>query len=303
MSTKIRSAAIRSAVACTGLLLASAVCAQQTKTAPVLRLTAEQQALVDAGQRIAKSGGPNGVTACASCHGANGEGTPGAGFPRLAGQSQFYLNRQLMLFADGSRNHPVMSPIAKAMDRQQMLQTSMYYATLSGVPTVMPKTQAAAAAMKRGRMLADWGDESIQVQGCANCHGPGGRGGIFTFPYLAGQHQDYLQAAMAAWKNGARNTDPSGQMQTIAKRLSDADVAAVSAYFAAQPAPLPATQSIPAGSVARPVPPPSPSGGGSGTAPARGTGTEQGAPTSGGSQGPGGGGGTQVSPQGPMPAK
>jgi len=302
-----RSAAIKTAAACAGALLAGAVFAQQAKpaaaqaTAPALRLTAEQQALADAGARITKSGAPNGVTACISCHGANGEGTPGAGFPRLAGQSQFYLNRQLMLFADGSRNHPVMSPIAKAMDRQQMLQTSTYYATLSNAPSTA-KGKADAAAMQRGRMLADWGDESIHVQACANCHGPGGRGGMFTFPYLAGQHQDYLQAAMTAWKSGARNTDPSGQMPVIAKRMSDADIAAVSAYFAMQPAPPPLTRSVPAGSASRPVPGPARAGGG-GSSPARGTGTEQGAPTSGGGQGAGGGGGTQVGPQGPMPAK
>jgi cytochrome c553 len=304
---------IKTTVACAGVLLTGTAFAQQPKTAPaksqtqaaapapVLRLTPEQQALADAGARIAKSGAPNGVTACVSCHGANGEGTPGAGFPRLAGQSQFYLNRQLLLFADGSRNHPVMSPIAKAMDKQQMLQTSTYYATLSNVPSATPQNKPSQAAMNRGRMLSDWGDESIRVQGCANCHGPGGRGGVYTFPYLAGQHQDYLQAAMAEWKSGARNTDPSGQMPTIAKRMSDADIAAVSAYFAMQPAPPPATQNIPAGSAARPVPPAR--GGGGGSTPGQGTGTEQGSPTSGGGQGPGGGGGTKVSPQGPMPAR
>jgi cytochrome c553 len=301
---------IKISVACVGMLVAGACFSQQTKAAqaqpaatqasapaPVLQLTAEQQALVDAGARIAKSGAPNGVTACVSCHGASGEGTPGAGFPRLAGQSQFYLNRQLMLFADGTRNHPVMSPIAKTMDKQQMLQTSTYYATLSNVPSATPPNKPSAAAMNRGRMLSDWGDENIRVQGCANCHGPGGRGGVYTFPYLAGQHQDYLQAAMGQWKSGARNTDPSGQMPTIAKRMSDADIAAVAAYFAAQPAPPPATQNVPAGSVSRPVPPARGGGGGSGSTPTgQGTGTEQGAPTSGGGQGPGGGGGTKLSP-------
>jgi cytochrome c553 len=302
MSTFFKRTVVQTAAACAGLMLSGLALAQQSKPAPVLKLTAEQQALVDAGQRIAKSGGPNGVTACASCHGANGEGTPGAGFPRLAGQSQFYLYRQLTLFADGTRNHPVMSPIAKAMDKQQMLQTSTYYSTLGNAPSAQSQKKADAAATKRGATLAEWGDESIRVQGCANCHGPGGRGGVFTFPYLAGQQQDYLQAAMAAWKSGARNTDPSGQMPAIAKRMSDADIAAVSAYLAMQPAPPPITQNIPAGSAARPVPPPARSSGGGGSS-GQGTGTEQGAPTSGGGQGPGGGGGTQVGPQGPMPAK
>jgi hypothetical protein len=119
-----------------------------------------------------------------------------------------------------------------------------------------------------------------------------------AYPYLAGQHANYLTAAMAAWKNGARKTDSSGQMTHIAQALADADVAALSAYFSAQPAPPSAAKwvNIPVGSSQRPVvaaaaDAPGPRGAGGATV--RATGTEQGAPTTGGGQGPGGGGGTQ----------
>jgi hypothetical protein len=103
---------------------------------------------------------------------------------------------------------------------------------------------------------------------------------------------------MAAWKNGARKTDSSGQMTHIAQALADADIAALSTYFSAQPAPPSAAKwvNIPAGSSQRPVVAaaanaPGPRGTGASTV--RATGTEQGAATTGGSQGPGGGGGTQ----------
>jgi hypothetical protein len=103
---------------------------------------------------------------------------------------------------------------------------------------------------------------------------------------------------MQQWKSGARKTDMSDHMVRIAKTLSDADVAALSAYFSAQPAPPPAARlvNIAAGSSERPAvaaaagaPGPRAPGGAGVTA----SGTEQGAPTTGGAQGPGGGGGTQ----------
>jgi hypothetical protein len=113
---------------------------------------------------------------------------------------------------------------------------------------------------------------------------------------------------MQAWKSGARKTDQSGQMVRIAHSLSDADVAALSAFFSAQPAPPPAATlvNIAAGSSTRPAvaaaadaPGPRQPGGAGVT----GAGTEQGAPVTGGGQGPGGGGGTQGTkpPEPPQP--
>jgi hypothetical protein len=106
-----------------------------------------------------------------------------------------------------------------------------------------------------------------------------------------------LTAALGEWKNGTRKTDPSQQMNMIAKRLSDADIAAVAAYYSAQPAPPPAAQrtNIPA----RPSSQPRTQ---ADSVPTQGIGTEQGAPTTGGGQGPGGGGGASGSGPSGSPA-
>ncbi|WP_242489804.1 c-type cytochrome [Noviherbaspirillum cavernae] len=186
----------------------------------------------NAGMQIANSGAPNGVAACASCHGAQGEGNAAANFPRIAGQSQTYLARQIKSYADGRRDNAVMAPIAKALDEQQINAVAAYYAGLQP-----PSTPAPAPVPKRGQQLATVGDDKIGVQGCVNCHGPGGTGEPPGYPYLAGQHHGYLVASLTAWKNGTRSTDPSQQMNIIAKRLSDSDIAALAAYYAAQPAP------------------------------------------------------------------
>jgi cytochrome c553 len=260
---------------------------------------AQGQANLQAGQQLATSGTQNGVTACVSCHGAQGDGNAAGGFPRIAGQSAAYLGKQLGAYANGARVNPIMQPIAKALNAEQIRDVSAYYASLGDAPAAAAGgSKPSAAGPERGRTLSAIGDSAQGVQACANCHGPGGVGNQPAYPYLAGQHANYLTAAMAAWKNGARKTDSSGQMTHIAQALADADVAALSAYFSAQPAPPSAAKwvNIPAGSSQRPAvaaaaDAPGPRGAGGATV--RTTGTEQGAATTGGSQGPGGGGGTQ----------
>ena len=260
---------------------------------------AQGQPNVQAGQQLAASGTPNGVTACVGCHGAQGEGNAAGGFPRLAGQSAAYLGKQLGAYANGARVNPIMQPIAKALNAEQIRDVSAYYASLGDAPTaVAVAAKPSVAGPERGRTLSAIGDNARGVQACANCHGPGGVGSPPAYPYLAGQHANYLTAVMAAWKNGARKTDSSGQMTHISQALADADVAALSAYFSVQPAPPSAAKwvNIPVGSSQRPAvaaaaDAPGPRGTGGSTV--RTTGTEQGAATTGGSQGPGGGGGTQ----------
>ncbi|TFW31518.1 c-type cytochrome [Massilia horti] len=210
---------------------------------------------LQAGHQIATNGAPGGVAACASCHGAQGEGNAAAGFPRIAGQSAYYLGKQLTAYADGTRQNAVMGPIAKAMSAQQKRDVSAYYAELKGPVLTAPAAPPGAGAT-RALQLATVGDSAKRVQACSNCHGPGGIGEPPAYPFLAGQHASYLTAAMAAWKNGTRKTDPSGQMPHIAMALSDADIQALSAFFSARPPPpQPAAKdiSVPAGSLLKPA--------------------------------------------------
>jgi cytochrome c553 len=101
-------------------------------------------------------------------------------------------------------------------------------------------------------------------------------------PYLAGLDAKYLAEALHAWKAGRRDTDPSRSMDLIAKNLSDTDVQAAAAYYAAQEKPAPKAKA----SAKKKPPPPTKAGAGS-KAPS-GAGAEGGAATSGGTQGPGG---------------
>jgi cytochrome c553 len=264
--------------------------------APPAAAPAPTAAQIAAGGTLA-SQGAGAVTACASCHGAQGEGNAAANFPRIAGQPYAYLLLQLQSYADDRRQHAVMAPIAKAMSPAQREDAAAYFASLPPQPASAPAAPPSAASgnAERGRLLSAAGDESKLVQACANCHGPDGSGGAAN-PYLAGQHAGYLVATLGAWRDGTRHNDPSGQMPGIAKSLSDADVQAVAAFFSRQAPPALARDADVASRLASAAPAASAvvsgphTGGGTSTA-TQGIGSEQGAPLTGGAQGPGGGGG------------
>lgn len=74
---------------------------------------------------------------CAACHSAGGlygSGAPGVSgiptWPNLAGQNAEYLSNTLKSFQDGSRNHPVMTSIAKNLSDADIDNLSAYYASM-----------------------------------------------------------------------------------------------------------------------------------------------------------------------------
>ncbi len=200
-------------------------------SAPVLAQTVEQ------GRSIAASGS-GAVLACATCHGQHGEGMAAAGFPYLAGQGSAYLAAQLAAFASGARTNPVMAPIAKAMNADQIKAVAAYYAGLEPVfdakalsdhlDTQPPKTAT-------GAWLANRGDWSHDIPACIQCHGPGGVGVGQDFPAIAGQSAAYIKEQLLAWKQKKRDPGPLGLMGEIAQRMDVAQITAVADYFAALP--------------------------------------------------------------------
>jgi cytochrome c553 len=168
---------------------------------------------------------------CEACHGAQGEGRPAASIPRLAGQSADYLEKQLRDYDNGTRDNPIMGNFAKGLNDSERAQLSAYYASLAA-PTVAEATAVDAQQLARGHQLAFQGDESERVQACNNCHGPDGSGVPHSAPYLAGQSAGYLANALRAWQQGTRKNDGGQLMASVVGRLSTADIAAVSVYFA-----------------------------------------------------------------------
>lgn len=201
------------------------------------------------GAAIAKMG-VGAALACQTCHGPAGEGVAQAGFPRLAGLGAPYLQRQLAAFADGSRANAVMMPIAKALSDADRAAVTTYYASLpapvapaspnAALPTAAASGPGAAGAATDaallGATLATRGRWADTLPACEQCHGPGGRGVGPDFPALVGQSATYLSNQLTAWKTGARPPGPMGLMAVVAKKLTEADVLAITEHYAALPA-------------------------------------------------------------------
>jgi cytochrome c553 len=178
---------------------------------------------------LAQRGGP-GISACVSCHGARGEGQAASGFPRLAGQPQAYLLRQLQAFAEGARQNPVMEPIARALSAQQIRDLADHYAGLPGwSPPAKTGTPDPAAAP--GLQLATVGKWDKNIPACFACHGPAGAGIPPHFPAITGQPRAYTRTQLKAWQAGTRSNDPQGLMKSVADRMTDAEIDAISLYL------------------------------------------------------------------------
>ena len=188
------------------------------------------------GAAIAAKGGSGGAAACVSCHGAKGEGMAAAGFPRLAGLHPDYLLAQLDNFASGLRQNPVMAPIARQLTAAERKAVAGYFGGLPPPTPVASGDPNVLKASDRGAWLADRGRWDDNLPACVQCHGPGGAGTGSAFPPLAGQSSAYLAYQLHAFKSGARPGGPMSLMSVVAKRMTDADIAAVADHFGAAPA-------------------------------------------------------------------
>jgi len=166
-----------------------------------------------------------GLPACVSCHGAGGNSSIVAN-PKLSGQSENYIHKQLVDFTTPSRVQPVMTTYAKMLSEDEKKNIAAWLATQQ------PKGGAARNkdSLETGRKIYRGGIAERGVAACASCHGANGAGIPIQYPRLAGQHQDYTVAQLQAFKTGARNN--SVQMGTLAKRMSDEEIKAVADYIA-----------------------------------------------------------------------
>jgi cytochrome c553 len=71
-----------------------------------------------------------------------------------------------------------------------------------------------------------------KVAACAACHGAGGEGsGPAHFAALKGQSGVYVAKTLIDFKTGERANDHGGMMQDTAKKMSDEEIYAVSAFI------------------------------------------------------------------------
>lgn len=166
-----------------------------------------------------------GITACVACHDAAGNSTITLN-PKLAGQHDAYLQKQLHDFKGPTRNNAVMTSISKALSDEDIRNLSAYLAEQKPAPGAAKNKDT----VEWGKKIFRGGIPEKNVPACAGCHSPNGVGIPAQYPRLAGQHQDYGVAQLVNFRTGARNN--SAQMTAIGKRMSDDEMKAVSDYIA-----------------------------------------------------------------------
>lgn len=166
-----------------------------------------------------------GIVACASCHGAAGNSTISVN-PKLAGQHEAYIAKQMDNFKGAERNNAVMTTFSKAMNADDVKNVAGYLAAQKSKPGAAKNKDI----VELGKQIYRGGIAEKNVPACAGCHSPNGAGIPAQFPRIAGQHQDYTVAQLTNFRTGARKN--SAQMVTISKRMSDDEMKAVADYVA-----------------------------------------------------------------------
>jgi cytochrome c553 len=159
------------------------------------------------------------VALCVACHGEHGE-PQDKSIPVIDGQQQGYLYLQLRDYKNGDRRNNVMSPIAEALERADMMALAEYFSKRPW-PNLRQPQPADAVVARALRANA-----SI---GCTGCH-LGDYQGAGTQPRLAGQAREYMLQTMLDFRSRKRANNPG--MSDLMIAASEEDLVAMADYLA-----------------------------------------------------------------------
>jgi cytochrome c553 len=177
--------------------------------------------------------GKSQTAACGACHGPDGNSAVPT-FPKLAGQGEKYLLKQLKDIRDGKRPVPTMAGQLDGKSDQDLADIAAYFASQTRTGG-----QTDPALLALGESVYRSGIPERKVAACTACHSPTGSGNAPAgFPSLAGQHADYIVAQLTAYRKGYEdetgrtNDGDSRIMRITAFGLSDREIQAVASYAA-----------------------------------------------------------------------
>ncbi|HDS1733571.1 c-type cytochrome [Pseudomonas sp. BP8] len=164
---------------------------------------------------------------CGACHNPDGNSLA-PNFPKLAGQGERYLEKQLHDIKSGKRTVLEMTGMLEPFNEQDLADIAAYFASQKGsVGAADPKL------VERGRALFNGGDLEKGMPACTGCHSPNGAGiALAGFPHLSGQHATYITKQLTDFREGERTNDGDAMtMRTIAGKLSNKDIEALASYI------------------------------------------------------------------------
>ncbi len=164
---------------------------------------------------------------CAACHGADGNSV-NPEWPKLAGQNEKYLTRQLGYFQHGERENSTMSGMAAGLSERDIADVAAYFAS-------QKRTIGAAdpELVVLGQRIYRSGNKDSGVAPCMGCHGPDGAGNpAAAYPSLRGQHAQYVENQLHGFAEGKRaNDNAKKMMQILAARMTNREIRAVASYI------------------------------------------------------------------------
>ncbi|MEZ5530647.1 MAG: c-type cytochrome [Porticoccaceae bacterium] len=173
---------------------------------------------------------------CAGCHGADGNSAL-PNFPKLAGQGEKYLTKQLMDIKSGARNVLEMTGMLNGFSDQDLADIAAYFASKN-----IQMAGAKEENLDRGERVYRGGNLETGVPACTGCHSPAGNGNDPAgFPALGGQFAQYTAKQLRAFRTGAddpentaaRTNDGDARiMRGVAAHMSDVEIDAVANFIA-----------------------------------------------------------------------
>jgi len=168
------------------------------------------------------------VAVCAACHGNDGNSAVPVN-PKLAGQGQKYLLKQLKDIQSGEREIAMMTGMLNGLDDNDLADIAAYFASQTQTPGA-----ASADLFELGEEIYRNGNHERGISACMGCHGPSGQGNAPAgYPMIAGQHADYVASQLRDFAEGRRVNDGEGRaMRGVAERMNENEIKAVSSYIA-----------------------------------------------------------------------
>ena len=147
---------------------------------------------------------------CRTCHGLDGFAKiPIA--PHIGGEPAGYLSAQLTAFRDGSREHEMMTVVARGLSDAQIADVAAWYAG-HAVSVSHPGAPEDAPEL------------------CAGCHGVDGISVIEDAPNLAGETNIYIETQLKAFRNGNRESEI---MSPVSLEITDEEMREIADWYAA----------------------------------------------------------------------
>lgn len=182
--------------------------------------------LISAAQAGDAVAGKTKAATCAACHGADGNSLA-PNFPKIAGQGERYLVKQITDIKNGVRQVPEMIGFVMGLSETDIADIAAYYAEQK------PAGGAADPELvELGKRIFLGGNEETGVPACIACHSADGSGiEAAGFPRIAGQHASYTEKQLTDFYNADRVNDDNNVMRDIASRMHMNEIKAVSSYI------------------------------------------------------------------------